>query len=402
MENSPDYIYFKDLDSRFVRCSRSLAQRYGVEPPALIGKTDFDIFTEEHARPAFEDEQAIIRSGHPVVGKIEKEIWKQGEVRWVLTSKMPLRDKNGQIIGTFGTSKDITAMKAAEAQLEQAHRQLLETSRLAGMAEVATTVLHNVGNVLNSVNVSCAVVSDRVRNSRAANLAKAVTLIRQHERDLPAFFASDPKGKQLPDYLGGLAEHLALEQKEVLEELAHLGTNIDHIKEIVAMQQSYAQVSGVREKLRVADLVEDALRMNGAALERHEVKVVREYGETPPVLVDRHKVLQILINLMRNAKYACDEGGRGEKQISLRIWQPDPNTVNIAVGDNGIGIPAENLTRVFEHGFTTRKAGHGFGLHSSALAATDLGGTLTAASDGPHRGATFTLSLPCEAAEFAI
>jgi PAS domain S-box-containing protein len=402
LEHSPDYLYFKDTESRFLRGSQSLALRYGVDASELVGKTDFDLFSAEHARPAFEDEQRIMRTGQPVIGKIEKETWKKGEVSWVLTSKMPLRSRDGTIIGTFGISKDITAMKTAEAELEHAHRQLLETSRLAGMAEVATSVLHNVGNVLNSVNVSCSVVSDRVRKSKLGNVSKAAALIREHETDLADFLARDPRGRQLPAYLGDLAEHLLLEQRELLEELDHLSGNVDHIKQIVAMQQSYSKVSGVRETLPLVELVEDALQMNGAAMERHEIKVIRDFVNTPPVEVERHKVLQILINLLRNAKYACDEGGRQDKQITLRVWKNGGNTVNVSVADNGVGIPTENLTRVFEHGFTTRKEGHGFGLHSGALAAKDLRGSLTVASDGPGRGATFTLSLPCAAEQANI
>jgi PAS domain S-box-containing protein len=402
LENSPDMIYFKDRDSRFLRSSKTHVMRMGrTRYEEVTGKTDFDFFSDEHARPAYEDEQAIVRTGKPLIGKIEKETFENGEISWVLTSKMPLRDKHGGIIGTFGISKDISAIKEAEARLEEVHRQLLETSRMAGMAEVATSVLHNVGNVLNSVNVSCSVVTDRVHKSKVSNLSRAVALIDEHERDLAGFFSGDPKGKQLPAYLKGVAEHLTTEQGEILQELAHLSHNIDHIKEIVAMQQSYSKVSGVRELLPAQELVEDALRMNGAAFDRHQVKVIREYAAVPPVMAEKHKVLQILINLLRNAKYACDDTGRVDKQVTLRI-EPAGKRVKISVMDNGVGIPPENLTRIFEHGFTTRKEGHGFGLHSGALAAKDLGGALSVTSEGPGRGACFSLELPCQPTEQPI
>ncbi|HZQ48514.1 MAG TPA: PAS domain S-box protein, partial [Verrucomicrobiae bacterium] len=292
LENSPDQIYFKDEQSRFIKCSNSLSGRLGISPEELIGKTDFDFFAEEHARPALEDERRIMRTGEPVIAKIEKETYKTGTDAWVLTSKMPLRSKAGEIIGTFGISKDITAIKQAEAKLEQVHQQLMDTSRQAGMAEVATSVLHNVGNVLNSVNISSSLASDKIRQSKVSLLANAAALMRAHADDLPGFFATDPKGRQLPGFLGNLADHLAGEQKEVLQELTLLNKNIEHIKEIVAMQQSYAKVSGVLESLPAADLVEDALRMNAGAMERHQVRVIREYTEAPPVLVEKHKVLQ--------------------------------------------------------------------------------------------------------------
>jgi len=396
MENLPDQIYFKDVQSRFLKCSRAMLERNGIKnAEEMIGKTDFDVFTEEHARPAFEDEQEIIRTGQPLLNKVEKEVLKNNVERWALTSKIPLHNEAGEIIGTFGISKDITAMKEAEAKLEQVHKQLLETSRQAGMAEVATSVLHNVGNVLNSVNVASSCIAESLKKSKAANLSKVVALLREHEADLGNFFTNDPKGRQLPGYLSQLAGHLASEQAAVLEELDRLQKNIEHIKEIVAMQQTYARSSGVPERVGVVDLVEDAFRMNTGAMERHHVKVVREYSETPQISVEKHKVLQILVNLIRNAKHACDDSGKPDKQIILRVANGN-GSVKIGVIDNGVGILAENMTRIFNHGFTTRENGHGFGLHSGALAAKEIGGNLTAFSEGPGRGAAFTLELPLQ------
>ncbi|MGA3182024.1 MAG: PAS domain S-box protein [Verrucomicrobiota bacterium] len=397
LDNSPDHIYFKDLQSRFIKVSQRQVEIFGLKhPDELLGKTDFDYFDMEHAKPAFEDEQEIIRTGAPLIGKIEKEVFKDGRVSWALTTKLPLRDRTGKIIGTFGISKDVTAMKEADAKLEQLHRQLLETSRQAGMAEVATAVLHNVGNVLNSVNVAANMLAGRLRKSKISSVGRVAALMQEHAPDLGEFMTSDPKGRLLPSYLEQLAEHLASEQAGALEELAGLEKNIDHIKDIVAMQQSYAKVSGMTQKINVLDLVEDALRMNDRALIRHDVKLVREYDTPgPEITVDKHKVMQILINLVRNAKYACDDSGRPEKRLVARVAQT-PGTVKISIIDNGVGIPPENLTRIFNHGFTTRKNGHGFGLHSGALSAREMGGALVVQSEGLGKGATFTLELPLQ------
>ena len=394
MDNSDDSIYFKDKESRFIRCSTKMAGMFrsnGVE--GLIGHRDSDFFATEHALEAFADEQEIIRTGQPMMAKIEKETWPDGRVTWALTSKMPLRSRTGEIIGTFGISKDITAIKNAEEKLDQVHRQLMDASRQAGMAEVATNVLHNVGNVLNSVNVSSSLIADKVRASRVVNLGKVAELIRSHSADLAGFFTSDTRGKQLPGYLSGLAANLAQEQEDILHEVGSLVNNIVHIKEIVAMQQSYAKAFGVQESIQVAELVEDAARMNSGAMARHNVKIVREFKDVAPILTEKHKVLQILVNLIRNAKYACDDSGREDKQITLRVANGD-GRIKISVIDNGVGIPPENLTRIFNHGFTTKKDGHGFGLHSGALAAKELGGALTAFSRGVGLGAAFTLELP--------
>ncbi len=200
--------------------------------------------------------------------------------------------------------------------------------------------------------------------------------------------------------MSSLGEQLTIDQKMALDELASLRDNLEHIKDTVAMQQSYAKLCGVTETIAVVDLVEDSLRLNAGAFVRHGVTLLREFSEVPPITVDKHKVLQILVNLVRNAKYACDESGRTDKLITLRIEASAPG-VRISVIDNGVGIPAENMSRLFTHGFTTRVDGHGFGLHSGALAAQELGGSLRVVSDGPGRGAAFILDLPCSPAEAA-
>ncbi len=290
--------------------------------------------------------------------------------------------------------RDLTERKQAQAERNRLQEKLLETSRLAGMAEVATGVLHNVGNVLNSVNVSAQVVADRVRTSRIAGLAKANALMDQHTEDLGTFITEDERGRHLPGYLHQLSDQLHGERDSVLEELGALMQNIEHIKEIVSMQQSYATKSGVTMQVSFADLVEDALKANDASLLRHEVELLREYEELPQVTTDKHKVLQILVNLISNAKHALIASDSTKKQITLRAGRSGEDRVIVEVQDNGVGIPTENQTRIFQHGFTTKKNGHGFGLHSSALAAKELGGSLTVHSDGPGHGATFSLTLP--------
>jgi len=144
------------------------------------------------------------------------------------------------------------------------------------------------------------------------------------------------------------------------------------------------------------EMLEDSLRLHEAAFRRHLIKVIREFSEVPKICVDGHKVIQILVNLLGNAKYACDVNDSANRIIRLRVHTVSENRIRIEVIDNGVGIPVENLTRIFSYGFTTRKNGHGFGLHSGALAAQDLGGSLAVQSDGPGKGATFILELPVE------
>ncbi len=302
---------------------------------------------------------------------------------------------------TRDLESEVVERKRAEQELKELTAQLLEASRQAGMAEVATSVLHNVGNVLNSVNVSTTLIREKLQQSRLSHLTTAIGLVREQEPNLAAFLTVDPKGRQLPQFLGRLTDHLVEENKALLQETDALDKNVQHIKQIVVTQQSFARVFGVTESLQVERLMEEALQLNSAAFDRHGIRVVRQYAPVSPALLDRHKVLQILINLLRNAKQALRDADRNDKQVILTITTTGEGRVRLAITDNGIGISQENLAKIFRHGFTTKKDGHGFGLHSGALAAQEMQGSLTAHSNGPGTGATFTLELPVSVSQLA-
>jgi signal transduction histidine kinase len=303
-----------------------------------------------------------------------------------LTTRLNFKDKDE--IGVLAREFDRMVARVAESR-----SQLIDQSFQAGKAEVATNVLHNVGNILNSVNISASLIAERVKNSNAPGVSRIASLLREQGPRAGQFITDDARGRRVPEYLAALGEQLLTEQRMALEEIVSLRENLEHIKDTVAMQQKFAKLCGVTEIVSVVDLVEDSVRLNAGAFERHGVALKREFSDVPPITVDRHKVLQILVNLIRNAKYACDDSGRSDKLITLRIESGVPG-VRISVTDNGVGIPPENMARLFNHGFTTRKSGHGFGLHSAALAAQELGGSLRAESDGPGRGAMFVLDLP--------
>ncbi len=289
----------------------------------------------------------------------------------------------------------------AQAELQEAHQALMRASRQAGMAEVASSVLHNVGNVLNSVNVSANLLDERMRTSKASGLARVAAMLEEQGDQLGSFIASDDRGKRLPTYLAQLSSQLLADREAALTELASLVKSVEHMKDIVRMQQSYATHGGVLESVAVADLVNDSVRLNAEAFSRHGVTLVCEFEEVPAITVDKQRVLQILVNLIRNAKYACEDSGQSDKRITIRVTRCALG-VAIAVVDNGVGIPTENMPRIFSHGFTTRPSGHGFGLHSAALAAQELKGSLRVASDGPGCGATFWLELPITPAKDSL
>jgi signal transduction histidine kinase len=294
---------------------------------------------------------------------------------------------------------EISERKRMEIEVEKTHQALIDTSRQAGMAEVAISVLHNVGNVLNSVNIASTIVADNLSKSSCANLTKVVTLMNDHAADLGTFITTDSKGRLIPSYLAQLATHLDRERLATLSEVDGLRQNVEHIKEIVAMQQTYARVIGLTEVVEVAGLVDAALRANVTVPKGDDVKIVREVDPgVSSITVDKHKVVQILVNLISNAKHACGDADRKDKLITVRVRKHNQRVL-ISVCDNGVGIQPGNLIKIFNHGFTTRKDGHGFGLHSGALAARELGGSLTAHSEGQGCGATFTLELPLQPPE---
>jgi len=309
-----------------------------------------------------------------------------------------MKDINN-IVSFLGVCSDITARKQAEKALEKAHLKLVESSHMAGKAEVAADVLHNVGNVLNSINVSATVIREKVTNSELANLEEVSSIINEHTDNLGNFFTKHPQGKHIPVYLTEVSKCLQDEKTDIISRLQVLTDNVQHIKEVISMQQSYARVAGVDIQTSLSKLTEDAIEINSAGLERHGVQLTCEFGELGDVEIDKQKVLQILVNLISNAKYAVSNSDKEEQFLTIRIYKHGENRVRIEMADNGVGISKDNLTKIFGHGFTTKRHGHGFGLHSGALAAKEMEGSLTVHSDGVGQGATFTLELPFKPVE---
>ena len=298
--------------------------------------------------------------------------------------------------------REIAERERAEQKLRMLQEQHLEAARQAGMAEIATSVLHNVGNVLNSVNVSSNLLADSVHRFGVADLARVADLLEQHRDNLGAYVTEDERGRHLASFLIELARHMNQVERLILEELDSLLKYVDHIKDIIAVQQTNARSVGFVETVSLKSVVDDALRINMASIERHEIKVVCDIQDLPPITIDKRKLLQVLINLISNARKALRDTPHAARRIVVRAMQCESDPIHIQVQDNGMGIAAENLRKIFSHGFTTRSDGHGFGLHIAALHAKELGGRLTVHSDGLGTGATFTLEIPFDLAEAEI
>jgi len=395
-ENVSEGIFQIDQDGKLISANPAMATIFGYPTPEVLQANLTDIANQLFIIPSRWGEIVAEIGRHGSITNWESQMRRaDGTAIWVSKTIHRVADAEGQCAYLEGTLRDVTTRKAAEAEREQMQQRLIDVSRQAGMAEIATGVLHNVGNVLNSVNVSVSIAVDRLRASRLSGLGRLAALLREHQADLPSFLADDPKGKQIAPYLASLADSLVSEQREILHELSGLIQNVDHIKQIVKSQQSFAKSSGVSESITLSELVQDAIRINAESLERHRIKIERDIASDLVIKVDKHQVLQILVNLVSNAKHAmrCSEGDR-ILTIRAGALSADPSRLVFIVSDTGTGIAPENLTRIFSHGFTTRTDGHGFGLHTSALAAKNMGGSLTAASQGLGRGAVFTLEIP--------
>jgi PAS domain S-box-containing protein len=387
LESTTDGILAVDLAGKITCYNQTLLTIANV-PPDLMQQRSYVALANYVAPLASSPEQYLqwtqAQTANPENEFFSMMLLKDGRVfeRYVRPQKIG-KELAGQVI----ILRDVTERRLAEHKLE-------EVSRRAGMAEIATNVLHNVGNVLNSVNTSAAVIQNKLQTCRSSDLREVTDLLAQNQARLGEFLLTDDRGAQLVGFLRQLDHHIVSSQADLSAELDGLVRNVEHIKEIVAMQQDYARTAGKVEPESISWLVEDALRIYNSALGRHQVRLVRNFEEIPNIPVNRHKVLEILVNLLSNAKRAMAAPEITERTLTLGLRRNGNNRVQVLVQDTGVGIPAENLTRIFHHGFTTYREGHGFGLHSAALAAKEMSGSLMVHSDGPGRGATFTLELP--------
>ncbi|HEX6827038.1 MAG TPA: ATP-binding protein, partial [Nitrospiraceae bacterium] len=292
-------------------------------------------------------------------------------------SRFKILEKN-QELETTNTSLhvEMSERKKVQAEKEELHQKLVQASRQAGMADVASSVLHNVGNVLTSINVSTDILLKTLKKPMVGDVCRIASMFHEHQNNLEAFLTQDSKGKQIPSYLGMVAESLSGSHQTIQSEIDSLVKKIDHIKQVITSQQDIAHAGDVRESAAVEDLMEQALMMGMPEPEKYGIQVVREYAHVPPIMTDRHHVLQILVNVITNAKNAMVEHPANSHCLTVRIGLPADRkgSVRFEVTDTGGGIKAENLPRLFAQGFTTRKAGHGLGLHSAAISAKNLGG----------------------------
>ena len=297
----------------------------------------------------------------------------------------PRRDEFGALARQFDHMVD---------RLAESRTQLLEAARDGGRSEIATSVLHNVGNVLNSVNVAKDLLQQKLGQIDERTLDRLLDLLLAHQNDLPTFISEDPAGRNLPRFLQTLVRSLGQTQRAAKTELEQLGQGIEHLRTLVAAQQEYAGAKGVEEFVAPGDLLEQAIRMSAPSEAARSVVALDLEPGLPLFKLHKHKVLEALVNLLRNANEAVASRPAAEQRIVVRLRRSDGQRLRVEVEDNGRGISAEHLPKLFQFGFTTKSQGHGFGLHASANTIREIGGEIAAASDGEGKGATFTLSMP--------
>jgi len=309
--------------------------------------------------------------------------------------KPTMKDDSSAVSGLFAVMLDITIKKAADAELANLQQELILSARQAGMTDVATSMLHNVGNILNSANVSIELINENLNDPIINNLSSLKELIENHRDNLEDFFTCDEKGKLFPQYFMALADKINDLHKLIKYEVANLDEKLKHIKDITAMQKDISGSADMNEKVFIKQTIDSAIMMSDPNLNINKIKIIRDYANDISIKSDRAKILQILVNFIKNAEDALLSSDRQEKTLWITC-KVILDHVQISIKDNGCGISHENLKKIYIYGFTTKKHGHGFGLHSASIVATELGGHLTAVSDGIDKGSCFTLILPID------
>ena len=387
VNNLPDMAWVKDRDSKFIIANKAFCDTIGMGNEFLVNNT-CDVCFGELAVKFKADDRAVMES--KAQKRIEESIIDGNQkVVWLETIKSPLRDGAGEIVGTVGIARDITERKRLNAALNTA-------SRLGGMAEVAIGVLHNVGNAINSVNVSTSLVGEKLQSKPMQLLTRGMELLFAHKDDLVGFLTADPTGKALLQGLPHLSSSIMREQQEMVAEMDSVRGHLGQIMQTIQLQEQYTRVTSVVEKCSLDQVIDEALAFVVARCKELGVQVKTEADQMLDITQDRNRIVQILANLMRNAVDALAESDRPEKVISVVGQRYGDERFRIEVSDNGAGISDEDRPAIFRYGFSTRRGGHGFSLHNSSALAHAMGGALTFSSGGQGHGSVFRLELPIQ------
>ncbi len=391
LHSMADSLLVIDANLTIGSVNPSLLSLLGYQEDDLLGQSPGLIFGEEFAQGAILEN--LLMQG--TVSGIESSFLTcDGRLIPISVSGSMMRDEEGQFQGLVCVAQDITERKRMEEEKLQLHEQLMDASRQLGMAEVASDVLHNIGNVLNSINVSIGVVADLIKNSMVGDVGRISQLFTKHRDDLGAYFSTSPKGKQIPAYLEKLSGQLVEEQRTAIAELERLRENAHHAQQCVASQQDLAKVKGITEPVSVIELMEEAVAANQEFLKTSQITVIREFHEIPLLIVDKRQVLEVMVDVIRNACQAMASVSMKQLVVRAKLIPGPPDSVCLEIQDSGSGIALDDLVKIFGQGNTTKEGVRSMSLHNAANMAKNLGGALRAHSEGLGHGATFSLELP--------
>jgi PAS domain S-box-containing protein len=394
MDNMPDAIYFKDADSKVLRVSKYMATHFNTTVEDLIGKSDFDFQDETHAREAFEDEQIIQRTRVPKIDYIEKEVQSDGTEYWISTTKMPLINANGEVVGTFGMSRDITKVKMLEADR---HAAELDKAVAQGKFEIASDVMHDIGNAV----VGFGSYLTRIRRVQEQDkMDNLISLTRFFEENKPAMATAigEAKAGAVIKMLAGIALGTRSNQEEVSKSITEQLNIITHIQEILNIQRQYITGQGSKERqpVNLRHVVNDSLSMVFASIDKMAIGVSLEMPQDLPIIKgDRTKLMQAILNILKNSIEAIDRNAE-EKSISLNAFTK-PGQLVIQIKDSGAGFDQSTSSRLFTRGFSTKTSGSGFGLYNCRSIIESHDGTIDISSEGPGKGSVTTIGFKLSA-----
>jgi two-component system, NtrC family, sensor kinase len=292
-------------------------------------------------------------------------------------------------IGSLGRSID-----SMIASIEESRKIVLDSAHKAGMADVASEVLHNVGNVVNSANTSIEVLEAKLLHSHVDGLERAARLLGEQAPHAAEFFAKDPRAPKLINYIAQLSQSSQKERAESAQLIAKLATSINHIRTIVAMQQEHSKGAEFSQEVNLRELVRETLLLKQDRITVANIDVQLQMDEIPLLLTNKSKLNQVLLNLVKNAVEAMEDNSTRDQTLLIRA-KVFEGGVALEIRDRGPGIAPENLAKIFEHGFSTKETGMGIGLHYCANAIRSLGGRIKVVNCEPPWGASFQIWLPC-------
>ena len=435
LDTIPMAVFWKDRQSVYLGCNRHFAGLAGLTSPLdIIGKTDYQLPWDRSEADFYREcDQRIMASGIAETGIVETLVTSEGNETWIETNKVPFSDDSLNVIGILGTFQDITRLKEAEtvllqnkelleekvverttelktardkiqsqleeknatlARLNELQQQLVDASRAAGMSEMATCVLHDIGNIMNSINVSADLIRNHFEKSTFTHLEKISNLIAEHEDNFAQFVLDDARGVKIPSYIVKVTDGLRSERMSLTGEFENIGVHVQTVNQIVAKQQGLAKVKSVTKPIELDKLFADVIAAKQSETQALDIAFTSSVCENIKAFsADQYKLFTMLVQLVENAIESFADFNQAEPKISLTAKRLN-DQITIDVTDNGPGIPNDKLVKIFAHGFSTKESSDGFGLHNCGNIARELGGSLTALPAPQELGAVFQITIP--------